>query len=157
MKNGFDSILNIVKHLPVDVFMRVTEFNILLFTACMYYNPLIGVQSNAFCLVQPFKNWFLIPEAGGSSSIKCSDTYMGPEPASTIEVSDMQDHVLSIKDRVKVFMDVHAYSQYWMYPYGYSNDIRPVDDEELVSSNIWWLNPLCRQHKEGDIDITLKL
>ncbi|XP_071822977.1 carboxypeptidase B-like [Apostichopus japonicus] len=71
---------------------------------------------------------------GGSSSSPCSDTYMGTKPASEIEVSNLQNHILSIKDRVKIFMDVHAYSQYWMYPYGYSTEL-PEDNDDLYGAS----------------------
>lgn len=76
--------------------------------------------------------YLIIISAGGSSNFECSATYMGSKPASEIEIKNMQDHVSAIRDRVKVFMDVHAYSQYWMYPYGHSDVLLPADDDELV-------------------------
>ncbi|XP_071822169.1 carboxypeptidase B-like [Apostichopus japonicus] len=75
-----------------------------------------------------------IIKLGGSSSSPCSDTYMGTKPASEIEVSNLQNHILSMKDRVKIFMDVHAYRQYWMYPYGYSTEL-PEDDDDLYGAS----------------------
>ncbi|KAJ8020118.1 Carboxypeptidase A2 [Holothuria leucospilota] len=82
----------------------------------------------------PNRNWDCQWGTGGSSGRPCSDTYMGTSPASTVEISSMQDHVNVIKDRIKVFMDVHAYSQYWMYPYGYSHTL-PADEVELRAAS----------------------
>jgi hypothetical protein len=45
---------------------------------------------------------------------------MGPEPFSAPEPRAMADFISNRKDKVMVFMDVHAYSQLWMYPYGAS-------------------------------------
>ncbi|WP_411026439.1 M14 family metallopeptidase [Salmonella sp. s54395] len=82
----------------------------------------------------PNRNFDCQWNTGGSSSRECSQTYMGTAPASEIEIAGMQEHVFGIRDRVKVFMDVHAYSQYWMYPYGYSETV-PADDVELRAAS----------------------
>ncbi|KAJ8019614.1 Carboxypeptidase A1 [Holothuria leucospilota] len=93
----------------------------------------------------PNRNYDCQWGTGGSSSNPCSDTYMGTSPASEIEISNMQDHILSIKDRVKVFMDVHAYSQYWMYPYGYTTGL-PADNDELYEASRVAVNAIRATH-----------
>ncbi|KAJ8019858.1 Carboxypeptidase A4 [Holothuria leucospilota] len=65
---------------------------------------------------------------GGSSASPCDQMYMGYAPNSTIEIRSLQNHILSIKERVKIFMDVHSYGQYLIYPYGYS--LNSTEDEE---------------------------
>ncbi|KAI9140333.1 hypothetical protein BKA69DRAFT_1080447 [Paraphysoderma sedebokerense] len=56
--------------------------------------------------------------AGGSSSNPCSDTYRGPTAGSALETAAIQNFVK--KEAPVAYIDVHAYSQLWMYPFGYS-------------------------------------
>ncbi|KAJ8019768.1 Carboxypeptidase A1 [Holothuria leucospilota] len=68
----------------------------------------------------------------GTNDIPCSQAYMGTRACSEIEIQTMQDHILSIRDRVGVFMDVHAYSEYWMYPYGWT--MQTANDYEELNA-----------------------
>lgn len=94
------------------------------------------VESNTLQHFRLFFFFFATISAGGSSSLPCSDTYMGTSAASEIEVSTLQDHVRAIKDNVQIFMDVHAYSQYWMYPWAYTDSTNCTDINELVRQSI---------------------
>ncbi|XP_071824796.1 carboxypeptidase B-like [Apostichopus japonicus] len=83
----------------------------------------------------PNRNYEYKWNTGGSSSLPCSDTYMGTSAASEIEVSSLQDHVRAIKDNIQIFMDVHAYSQYWMYPWAYTDSTFCADKNELDAAS----------------------
>ena len=67
----------------------------------------------------------------GTSSNPCSDTYRGPSAFSTPEASAMRDVLAANRGRVKASVSVHAYSQYWMSPYGYTSAL-PADYNEMV-------------------------
>ena len=71
------------------------------------------------------------PETG-ASSFPCSDTYCGTAAHTEIEVKTVTDYILGLRN-VKVFVDFHCYSQYWMVPWGYTkrlpaNYLDQVDD-----------------------------
>jgi len=61
---------------------------------------------------------FLIFPGPGASASSCNDAFYGPSPMSEIEVQSLANFVASVKPTA--FIDVHAYSQYWMFPYGYT-------------------------------------
>ena len=46
------------------------------------------------------------------------DTYHGERAFSEVEMKAAGDHLKSL-GFVEGYADVHAFSQYWMYPYGY--------------------------------------
>ena len=54
---------------------------------------------------------------GGSSSSPCADTYKGPHAWSEPETKAMRDYILPKKDRFKIYVAVHSYSQLWLYPW----------------------------------------
>ncbi|XP_022091295.1 carboxypeptidase B-like [Acanthaster planci] len=59
----------------------------------------------------------------GASSNECDETYHGPSPMSEPELSGLTTWLLGLKAAGQPFhmhMDVHAYGQYWLYPWGYS-------------------------------------
>ncbi|XP_033627759.1 carboxypeptidase B-like [Asterias rubens] len=57
--------------------------------------------------------------SGGSSSNPCSQVYHGEAPYSAGELKTVTDWLLSMKQTFHIHVDVHAFSQYWVYPYGY--------------------------------------
>lgn len=68
----------------------------------------------------------------GASTNKCSLTYKGPYPASEqciIHQVSYMENLLKQYGNV-AFLDVHSYSQFWMYPYGYAN-VLPENAAEL--------------------------
>jgi len=70
----------------------------------------------------------------GSSSVCSAETYHGPQAFSEAESRAVRDAVNSIKaagQRVAAFVTVHAYSQLWMTPYGYTSN-KPDDYNDLL-------------------------
>lgn len=46
--------------------------------------------------------------------------------------SEIQGNLVADIGNVKGYIDIHAYSQFWMYPYGYTSD-KCKDDDILVN------------------------
>ncbi|ROT80875.1 putative carboxypeptidase B-like protein [Penaeus vannamei] len=61
---------------------------------------------------------------GGSSSNPCSDIYAGPTSFSEPETRAIRDFLL------KVYLSIHAYSQMWMLPWGFSQE-RPENYNDM--------------------------
>ena len=61
--------------------------------------------------VDPNRNYGEGWGTGGSSSISCSDAFMGPSPFSEFETSNTRDFINARKDRIVFFNDIHSYSQ----------------------------------------------
>jgi len=87
-------------------------------------------DNNKRCLgVDPNRNWDVNWSGEGASSNPCNDAYYGPSVFSEIEVTSQRDMVMSIPN-VQGYIDVHAYSQLWMYPWGYT--ALPPADKTLL-------------------------
>jgi len=74
--------------------------------------------------VDPNRNWGAHwDQPDGASDKSCSDAFKGPSVWSEVEVRNLRDYVDSIYTKYSegvAFADLHAYSQLWMYPYGYT-------------------------------------
>ncbi len=83
--------------------------------------------------VDPNRNFDIGFGTVGSSNICSKDTYHGSSAFSEVESRAVRDAVRSIKARQKLasFISVHAYSQLWMLPYGYTKT-RPADYKDLM-------------------------
>jgi murein tripeptide amidase MpaA len=73
----------------------------------------------------PNRNWNDHWGTAGSSPMACSDSYEGPEAASEIEVQNVQNYLYSIKDKLVGYVNFHSYSQMWMSPWGWTDDLPP--------------------------------
>uniref|UniRef100_H2Z538 Peptidase M14 domain-containing protein n=1 Tax=Ciona savignyi TaxID=51511 RepID=H2Z538_CIOSA len=66
----------------------------------------------------------------------CSDTYCGPSAFSEVEtkliLEDSQKNFVESLPNPVMYVDVHAYSQLWMFPYGYTTS-RPADFMTLTN------------------------
>jgi len=73
----------------------------------------------------PNRNWDYEWGGAGVSRDPCSDSYLGPAPFSEVEVKAIG---LFIKDAGNIdgYINFHAYSQLWMSPWGYTDDL-PAD------------------------------
>ena len=67
----------------------------------------------------------------GASSNPCNDDYRGTHAFSEVEVWNVAKYLFRKSGQIAGYMDVHAYSQLWMIPWGYTRE--PTSDhEELV-------------------------
>ncbi|KAF2348133.1 Peptidase M14 carboxypeptidase A, partial [Trinorchestia longiramus] len=76
------------------------------------------------------RNWDSNFGGEGSSDLPCADTYHGPSPFSEVESDALRATLESLGSRVKGVFSLHSYSQYWMYPYGFTEDLA-ADYEEM--------------------------
>ncbi|ORY29874.1 peptidase M14, carboxypeptidase A [Rhizoclosmatium globosum] len=67
----------------------------------------------------PNQNWASNWGSDGTTSKNpCSDSYIGTFPFSAPEPKSLANYITSQNSAVISFIDFHAYSQLWMYPYG---------------------------------------
>ena len=71
----------------------------------------------------------------GASSNPCSDAYRGTHAFSEVEVRNVANYLKSLSERGQIagYMDIHAYSQLWMTPWGYTKQ-PSRDHNELVTN-----------------------
>lgn len=86
------------------------------------YGTCYGVDCN--------RNWDSNFGGEGSSDLVCADTYHGPAAFSEVESDALRAALTSLGGRVKSVFSLHSYSQYWMFPYGYT-DTLPADYDEM--------------------------
>ncbi|XP_033646817.1 carboxypeptidase B-like [Asterias rubens] len=58
---------------------------------------------------------------GGASTNPCAQDYRGPSVQSEIEVRSLTNYISALTN-VQVYIDMHCYSQLWMFPFGYKYD-----------------------------------
>jgi carboxypeptidase A4 len=61
-------------------------------------------------------------QRGGASTSPCAEDYKGPSAGDGVETKALKAQLDSIAagKGVQLYMDIHSYSQLWMYPYGYT-------------------------------------
>lgn len=74
----------------------------------------------------PCRNFDFEWAGAGASGAACSDTYYGPSAGSEPEVQAVQNYVCGHNDTIKLYINFHSYSQLWLSPWGYTNEL-PVD------------------------------
>lgn len=72
--------------------------------------------------VDPNRNFDINWSGPGASSMCCNDAYYGPSAFSESETRVQRDFVAGLR-KPKAYIDIHAYSQYWMFPYGYKEEL----------------------------------
>ncbi|KAL1919544.1 uncharacterized protein VTP21DRAFT_2237 [Calcarisporiella thermophila] len=84
-------------------------------------------NSNSRCIgTDNNRNWDTDFGGPGASNNPCQETYHGPSAFSSPEAKNMAEFIKSKK--AYVYIDFHAYSQLWMWSYGYScNKVAPND------------------------------
>ncbi|XP_012329476.1 carboxypeptidase A1 [Aotus nancymaae] len=88
-----------------------------------------SLTTGSLCVgVDPNRNWDAGFGLAGASSNPCSETYHGKFANSEVEVKSIVDFV---KDHgnIKAFISIHSYSQLLLYPYGYTTEPAPDQDE----------------------------
>ncbi|EDV40702.1 uncharacterized protein Dana_GF10642 [Drosophila ananassae] len=59
----------------------------------------------------------------GASSNPCSDTYAGPNAFSEPEAVVVRDLMHSLSDRGIMYLTIHSYGNYLLYPWGWTSDL----------------------------------
>jgi len=77
-------------------------------------------QGSSCVGTDPNRNWDFHWGEGGASANPCSETFRGPSAFSEIEVSTVGRFIVDPANRVRGYIDFHAYSQLWMSPWGYT-------------------------------------
>ena len=90
-----------------------------------------------FCRgADPNRNWNFHWNEAGSSNHPCSDIYAGPAPFSEPETKAMSDYILSVKDRVVMYLSLHSYSQLFLTPWGWTRELpKDYPDMERVAKS----------------------
>jgi hypothetical protein len=68
--------------------------------------------------VDPNRNWAYQWGVSGASLSPCDETYEGPAPFSEVETKSLADYICSRNDTIKSYMNIHTYSEDWMYSFG---------------------------------------
>ena len=117
-----------------------------------------SINSGSNCIGTDMnRNWDFQWNSGGSSTDPCSEIYRGSNPNSEIEVKGLVDYISSLSN-VKVYFDIHSFSQLIMRPYGYSKLV-PPDEIEMsfinnkISQNI--TNTFSKFYQPGRISVVI--
>ena len=67
----------------------------------------------------PNRNFGYQYNTGGSSSNPCTETYRGSKAFSEPETKAISDYITktNTNNRYKIYVNVHSYSQLWLYPW----------------------------------------
>ncbi|XP_076334627.1 carboxypeptidase B-like isoform X2 [Tachypleus tridentatus] len=81
--------------------------------------------------VDPNRNWPFKWNYGGASISPCSYVYSGLIPFTEPEIKAIANFIFDHKKRVKLFLTLHSYSQMWLTPWGWTNEL-PSDYTDQV-------------------------
>jgi len=80
----------------------------------------------------PNRNWDAQFGGEGTSGFQCSDIYRGKHAFSEPETAAQAKFLKTLMPSLAMYYDIHAYSELWFVPYGYSaRAAPPADDAEL--------------------------
>ncbi|XP_069112570.1 carboxypeptidase B-like [Argopecten irradians] len=89
-------------------------------------------NNNFFCYGVDLNRNFATAWGGeGTSSSMCSDIYRGQGPHSELETQAVANATLNVASKLIAYLNVHAYSQFWMLPWGFTNNVIPDDYARL--------------------------
>lgn len=95
-------------------------------------NRSVGTRANFFCRgTDPNRNFDSMFGGASTSGDPCSEIYRGESAFSEIESRAIRDGVLALQNRLKAYFSIHAYSQLWMTPYGYTRDYPPHYSQQM--------------------------
>ncbi|XP_025832585.1 carboxypeptidase B-like [Agrilus planipennis] len=66
----------------------------------------------------------------GASSAECSEIYKGRNAFSEVELQNFKNFSEANKDKIKLYLTLHSYGYFILYPWGYTSDL-PQDVDEL--------------------------
>lgn len=73
----------------------------------------------------PNRNWDYHWGENGASGNPCSETFYGAAPFSEACVANLAKYMTSLGPNLKGYIAVHAYSQLWMTPWGWTTQLPP--------------------------------
>ncbi|GKT93158.1 zinc carboxypeptidase [Colletotrichum tofieldiae] len=82
----------------------------------------------------PNRNWpYKWELTGGASTSPCSETYKGAAAGDTPEIKGLKAQVdsLSASKGITLYLDIHSYGQYILWPFGYDCNYVAPDDAAL--------------------------
>nr|USU81847.1 M14 metal carboxypeptidase-like 16 [Antheraea pernyi] len=62
-----------------------------------------------------------------------TETYAGPKPFSEVETQMVRNIMMENADRMKLYVSIHSYGQYLVYPWGYTGEHLPREWKRLDS------------------------
>jgi len=83
--------------------------------------------------VDPNRNWDFDFGNFGSSPDPCSDIYCGPSAFSEPCMKNLADYIQALHNggtTIESYIDLHAYSQFWMQPWSYSKQTAPHSTQQ---------------------------
>ena len=92
-----------------------------------YGSHCVGIDIN--------RNWDVHwSDSNGASTDPCAEDYRGPSAGSTPEIKALSrfQNFVARAQGVRLYIDIHSYSQLWMSPYGYNCSVLPKDNRELL-------------------------
>ena len=99
---------------------------------------LIPIESRSILIAWLFKwlNSFLISwdtawSKEGASTDPCNELYCGSKAFSEIEIKQMAELIETRKGRTAAYFAFHSFSEFWMYPWGYTHKL-PPNAQQLV-------------------------
>ncbi|KAK3808594.1 MAG: hypothetical protein J3Q66DRAFT_303854 [Benniella sp.] len=81
--------------------------------------------------IDPNRSWGYKWGSGGNALNPCNEAYQGPKAFAALEAKMMSKYILKRKNVVG-YLDFHAYSQLWMWPFGGDCDEIPRDAEDIT-------------------------
>lgn len=89
-------------------------------------SPCLGVDGN--------RNYGFKWAVSGVSKNPCNqETYAGPQPFSEPETQMVRNVMAANAKRLKLYVSLHSYGQYLVYPWGYTGDFLPKEWQKLDS------------------------
>ncbi|KAF2036347.1 hypothetical protein EK21DRAFT_96277 [Setomelanomma holmii] len=82
------------------------------------------------------RNWpYKWEVAGGASTNPCAETYKGVQPGDSPENLGLRTQVNQLRDSrgIRLYLDVHSYGQYILWPYGYDCNLRAENNAQHQS------------------------
>ncbi|KAJ3317880.1 carbamoyl-phosphate synthase (glutamine-hydrolyzing) cpa2 [Boothiomyces sp. JEL0866] len=92
-------------------------------------------EPNGGCIgTDPNRNFPFAWSKPGASGDPCSDAYYGPSPGSSKEVQAITSYIKSLSNVVS-YIDFHAYSQLFMFPFGHDCNYKNKDEKDLMNAS----------------------
>ena len=95
----------------------------------------MSVNAGSSCLgTDPNRNFAYKWEVGTSTSDNpCSLLYRGPSAESEPEVAAISNLLRQNRNNIKLYLAVHSYGDYLLYPFGYDFNVQSVHEPSLIS------------------------